>query len=138
MHKKEFISFIKQLAPHFGEQVSCEWLSAGDGEWTQWNNAEINTQFLINLEKGNIRNIRIPQTSITIQSELITIFNTLQEWEDKASSFLQKYGQDEIVCVDQCGKILLSEKDFSFAHDEGLFPVNAYQMLRSAEKCLLE
>lgn len=140
MNKKELIDLIKQLTPHFGKQISCEWLSPGDGEWILWNKAEVNTQFLINLEKGNIRNIQIPpipKTSVTIQTEFITVFNTFQEWEDKACSVLEKYEHDEIVCVDQCGKILLSGKDFAYASDQGLFPVNAYRMIRSAKDDIL-
>lgn len=59
MNKSEFKNLIKSLAFHFGERVSCEWLSPDGVEWLEWKNAEISVQFLIDLEKGYIRNIQI-------------------------------------------------------------------------------
>ena len=64
MNKKEFTTLIRNLAFHFGERVSCEWLSPDGVEWLKWKNAEISVQFLIDLEKGYIRNIQIPQASV--------------------------------------------------------------------------
>lgn len=63
MNKKELTTLIRNLAFHFGECVSCEWLSPDGVEWLKWKNAEISVQFLIDLEKGYIRNIHIPNTS---------------------------------------------------------------------------
>ena len=59
MNKKELTNTIKQLAFHYGERVTCEWLSPDGCDWIEWKNAEINTLFLVDLEKGYIRNIQI-------------------------------------------------------------------------------
>ena len=59
MNKKELTNTIKQLAFHYGERVTCEWLSPDGFDWIEWKNAEINTLFLVDLEKGYIRNIQI-------------------------------------------------------------------------------
>lgn len=134
MNKKELTNQIKRLALHFGERVTCEWLSPDGYEWIEWKKAEINTQLLIDLEKGNIRNIQLSSKTVTIQAELITTFDTFQEWVNKASSRIGDYRHDEIVCVDQNGKILLSGKEFSFARDNSLFPVYAYRMIRNTDK----
>ena len=52
MNKKELTNTIKQLAFHYGERVTCEWLSPDGCDWIEWKNAEINTLFLVDLEKG--------------------------------------------------------------------------------------
>ena len=134
MNKKEFTTLIRKLAFHFGERVSCEWLSPDGVEWLEWKNAEISVQFLMDLEKGYIRNIHIPHNLVTNEAELIATFDTFQEWVNKASSRIGGYRPDEIVCIDQSNKILLSGKEFSFARDNNLFPVHAYRMKRNTDK----
>ena len=47
MNKKELTNTIKQLAFHYGERVTCEWLSPDGCDWIEWKNAEINTLFLV-------------------------------------------------------------------------------------------
>lgn len=134
MNKKEFTNLVKNLALHFGERVSCEWMAPGNDEWLQWDNAEITVQFLMDLEKGYIRNIQMPnETLVTVRAELITAFDTFQEWVNKASSRLGTYHHEKIICIDQSNKILLSGKEFSFARDNNLFPVNAYQMKKNTD-----
>lgn len=71
MNKKEITTLIRNIASHFGERVSCEWLSPDGIEWIEWKNAEISVQFLMDLEKGYIRNIQIPQSSVTILQDEI-------------------------------------------------------------------
>lgn len=134
MNKIELQNTIKNLALHFGEHVSCEWFSQNEDEWLKWDNAEINVFFLMNLEKGYIRNIQLPCSCIAIKGELITTFDTFQEWVNKASARLGEYRKEEIVCIDQSYKILLSGKEFSFTRDNGLFPVYAYRMFRNTDK----
>lgn len=134
MTKEELTKQIKELALHFGERISCEWLSTDGQEWVEWKNVEITVPFLINLEKGYIRNIRIQRTSVTIQAELLTSYRTLQEWTDKASASADASEDDYVVCVDRSNKILTTEEDFLFAEDNHLFPVYVYRMLRNTEK----
>lgn len=134
MTKTELTKQIKELALHFGERVSCEWLSTDGQDWEEWKNVEVTLPFLINLEKGNIRNIRIHRTSVTIQSQLLTTYSTFQEWADRTSA---STGADEdncVVCVDQSNRILAAEEDFVFARDNDLFPIYAYRMLRNTER----
>ena len=51
MNKKELTNTIKQLAFHYGERVTCEWLSPDGCDW-------------IDLEKGYIRNIQISESEL--------------------------------------------------------------------------
>ena len=134
MTKEELTKQIKELAVHFGERISCEWLSTDGQEWVEWKNVEITVPFLINLEKGYIRNIRIQRTSVTIQSELIASFRSFQEWVDQVSAGADTSEDDQTVCVDRSNKILVTEEDFVFAEDNNLFPVYVYRMLRNTEK----
>lgn len=134
MNKKELITLIRNLAFHFGEQVSCEWISPDGSEWIEWKNAEISVHFFMELEKGHIRNIQMPQNSVTIEAELIATFENFHEWVNKASSNIGCYRSSEIVCIDQSNKMLLSRKDFSFARDNGLFPIHVYRMKRNTDR----
>ena len=59
MNKKELTNKIKLLDFHYGERVTCEWLYPDGCDCIEWKNAEINTLFLVDLEKGYIRNIQI-------------------------------------------------------------------------------
>ena len=68
MNKKELTNTIKQLAFHYGERVTCEWLSPDGCDWIEWKNAEINTLFLVDLEKATSAIYRF-QISIQIYSE---------------------------------------------------------------------
>ena len=64
MNKKELTNTIKQLAFHYGERVTFEWLSPDECDWIEGKNAEINTLFLVDLEKGYIRNIQISESEL--------------------------------------------------------------------------
>lgn len=131
MDRKELDHLIRMLAIHFGEYVSCERFSPRETDWIKWNNAEITTQFLIELEKGYIRNIQFEPNFVVIRAKLITTFDTFEEWLDKASSRLKKYNRDELVYTDQSNKILLSGREFLFARANNLFPVNVFRMTRN-------
>ena len=133
MNKKELSKQIKELALHFGEYVSCEWLSADRQDWTEWHNTEINVPFLINVEKGYVRNIQMHHTMMAVQAEWITTFETFEEWADKAPSDVNGRNPGEVVYVGQNHKALLSEADFLFARDNGLFPVRAYRMMGNTD-----
>ena len=57
MNKKEL---IKTLALLFGKKVKCELLSPNGVEWIS-TKMEIDLYFLFEFEKGNIRNVTMPQ-----------------------------------------------------------------------------
>ena len=84
MNKKELTNTIKQLAFHYGERVTCEWLSPDGCDWIEWKNAEINTLFLVDLEKGYIRNIQI---SDHLTSSMRTPKPIIKQWCDPLMTF---------------------------------------------------
>lgn len=71
---------------------------------------------------------------ICVNTELITTFHSFQEWVNKASSRLSGFGKEQrIVCIDKNGDCLTIGKDFMFADEKNLFPVNAYRLVRTSE-----
>jgi len=75
------------------------------------------------------------ESSLTVYGEKICVFNTFDEWVDKASSRLSGLGKRvPWVCLDRQGFVCHIGEDFMMARDKGRFPVTAYVLTRSVEK----
>lgn len=49
---------FKEAVSHFGEKASYQWLGLNGDEWINQSNKTIDVDFLSDLKKGNIRNIK--------------------------------------------------------------------------------
>lgn len=49
---------LKEAISHFGEKASYQWLALNGDEWIEKSNKTIDLDFLSDLKKGNIRNIK--------------------------------------------------------------------------------
>lgn len=54
---------FKEAVSHFGEKVSYQWLGINGDEWIDLSNRIIDVDFLSDLKKGNIRNIKYQVSS---------------------------------------------------------------------------
>lgn len=74
-------------------------------------------------------------TTVTIKAEHIYTFDSFEDWVNKAASRLGGFGKSQkIVCVDTEGNYCHQGEDFMIARDKGLFPVNAYRLVRTNER----
>lgn len=83
MNKKELTNKIKDLAIHFGEKVSCEWLNPNGCGWIKYEDAEISIFFLTELEKGHIRNIQILNQQLDMIDMVVANFENIAELAER-------------------------------------------------------
>lgn len=64
MNENRIKSALKVLAFNFGEKVTCERLNTVTMKWIATDDAEINAHFLMEFEKGRIRNVKTTKFGI--------------------------------------------------------------------------
>lgn len=67
------------------------------------------------------------------KAEIIVVFDTFNQWVNKAGSRLGGFNKfrDVIVCLDKDGYCCHIGEDFMTARDNDRFPVTAYLLTRS-------
>lgn len=71
---------------------------------------------------------------VELEAEEIYVFNSFDEWVNKASSRLGGFGkQEKIICLDVNGNACNIGQDFQSAKAWQLFPVKAYRLIRTYE-----
>lgn len=63
MNKKELKKYMKSLVLRFGERIQCEWLDVDGCKWIP-TKMEIDTNFLLEFEKGHIRNVHMAKLGV--------------------------------------------------------------------------
>ena len=72
---------------------------------------------------------------ISINAELITVFQSHQDWVNRATRAIggKRSNFGEIVCIDKNGNNCAIGHDMALARDNDAFPVTAYRLVAASE-----
>ena len=73
---------------------------------------------------------------VTIQANLIDVFDSFSDWVNRASRTIGNIDTDwyTVICVDKDGYQCFIGEQFHFARDNKKFPVNVYVLIKNTDK----
>jgi hypothetical protein len=74
---------------------------------------------------------------INLKAKKVFEFTSKMDWVNNAKRRFSPYGQyHTIICVDTNGNVCSIGEDFMVAEERGLYPITAYQLIRTAKATL--